>query len=471
MVSITRELAEFVSDLSYGALPLAVVERAKSLVLDSVGIAVRARHDAESTESVLAAVKALGFGHGQATIIGSDDCVSPPAAALINGTLIHSLDFDDTHARGSIHSSAPIVPAALAAAEMVGANGRELLAGIVAGYEVQIRLGLALVPKDHYARGYHPTATCGAFGAAAAAAKIFGLSAAQIADAFGVCLSQTAGTVQFLANGAWTKRFQVGNAAMNGLVAASLAREGFKGAAEAIEGRAGFLRAYAPEPDFSKAVVGLGAHFETLAIAVKPYPCCRYSHAAMDALIALRNENNIGADEIQSVEIGLPQTGWEIIGHPESDKHQPTSIVDGQFSMPFLAAVALLDGGLVWDSYRRHLASAKTLGLCRRVHSVVDPRAAAAFPEQMAAVARVTTSRGRFERFVEVPKGEPENFPTGDEQRAKFEGLAGPYLSPERLTAAYAALMSLNDADCIRAVLRLTHPEVAVSMKVAAAVQ
>ncbi len=459
MTQVTRRLSEFVADISYDGLPAAVAERTKALVMDMVGIAVRARHEAESTPSLLAAVERLGLARGAATVIGDGARFAPPGAALINGALAHSLDFDDTHAPGSIHASAPIVPAALAAAEMTGAGGGDAIAAIVAGYEVQIRLSLALVPKDHYLRGFHPTATCGAFGAAAAAARVFGLTAGEVASAFGICLSQAAGSLQFVANGAWTKRFQVGHAAMNGLIAASLAREGFKGAADAIEGKAGFLRSYAPDPIVDRAVEGLGEVFETLAIAVKPYPCCRYAHAAIDALIALRAAHGIEADEIDAVEIGLPRTGWDIIGDPEDDKRHPKSIVDGQFSMPFVAAVALREGGMAWDDYARHIGDEATLALCQRVSCAVDPRAEAAFPARMSGAARVRTRRGVFESFVEVPRGEPETFPSAGELRAKFDSLVGPYLSPQRIDALAGALMSLDEAPNVGGLLALTRAD------------
>lgn len=468
MSLITRRLSEFVAAVSYDGLPADVAERTKMLIMDLFGIALRARHDAASTPSLLAAVGKLGLGRGSASVIGDEAGFAPPGAALLNGALAHSLDFDDTHARGSIHPSAPIVPAALAAAEMTGAGGRDVIAGVVAGYEVQIRLSLALVPKDHYVRGFHPTSTCGAFGAAAAAARVFGLSAEQTADAFGICLSQAAGTVQFVANGSWTKLFQVGYAAMNGLIAASLAREGFLGAAESIEGKAGFLHTYAPDPLPEIAIEGLGEVYETLAIAVKPYPCCRYGHAAMDALIGLRAANDIEPGEIDSVEIGLPRTGWNIIGDPEEDKHNPKSVVDGQFSMPFLAAVVLRQGGLGWDDFARHLDDAETLALCRRVSCVVDGQVEAEFPAKMSGLARVRTRRGSFEKFVKIAKGEPEDFPTADELRAKFEDLVGPYLSPERIEALAGALLSLDEARDIGGLLRLARADGVPPLKVAA---
>ena len=149
MTGITHELAAFCADLTYDALPSKVIERAKLLILDTAGIIIRARHDAESTPSLMASVKRLGLTDGQCSVFGDNVAYAPPAAALVNGILAHSLDFDDTHAMASLHSSAPIVPAALAAAELSGASGRDFIAACVAGYELQIRLSLALRPSDH----------------------------------------------------------------------------------------------------------------------------------------------------------------------------------------------------------------------------------------------------------------------------------------------------------------------------------
>jgi 2-methylcitrate dehydratase PrpD len=452
-MSETDTLAEFAARMNYSALPAEVAERAKLLMLDTVGIIVRARHDAESTPPMLRAVERMGLAGGDCTVFGDARGYAAPAAALINGALAHSLDFDDTHAAGSIHSSAPIFPAAFAAAEMTGASGRDLIAAVVAGYEVQIRLSLALGPAAHYARGFHPTATCGVFGAAAAAGRIFGLTHQQMVSAFGVALSQAAGSMQFLANGAWTKRSHVGQATQNGLMAAMLAAEGYLGPTGAFEGKAGFLNAYAPAADPSRAVAALGEHWETMRLAVKPYPCCRYAHAAMDAVAALRADHGITLEEVERITIGMPRVGMNIIGEPIEAKRAPANIVDGQFSMPFCAAVALREGRLDWDDYPRHLADADTLALCRRVDCVADADVEAALPANMAGKATITTRRGRFERLVEVPRGEPGNFLTPDEFRAKFRALAAPYLGEE--TEALAdRLLALDTLDDIRALGR-----------------
>src|SRR5688572_33221863 len=213
MAATTRELSEFIAGMSYDALPADVRDRVKALALDTVGIMLRARNDAESTPSMISAAALLGFTGGACTVIGDSAGYTPPGAAMLNGTLAHSLDFDDTHAPGSLHPSAPITPAALAAAEMSACDGRTLIAAIVAGYEFQIRLSLALDPAAHYDRGFHPSATCGAFGAAAAAGRLLGLDAEGHVNAFGIVLSMSAGSMQFLVNGAWTKRSHVGHGA------------------------------------------------------------------------------------------------------------------------------------------------------------------------------------------------------------------------------------------------------------------
>ena len=458
MTGITSRLAEFSADLKFEDIPEEVVTRTRLLILDITGIMVRARHDAESTPSMIGAVQRLGLNQGSSLVLGDPTGYVPSAAALINGTLAHSLDFDDTHAVASLHSSAPIFPAALAAAEMTSASGRDLIAACVAGYEVQVRLSLALNPSDHYDRGFHPTATCGVFGAATAAGCLLGLDAKGIQSAYGIALSQSAGSMQFLADGAWTKRSHVGQAASNGLLCATFAAEGFRGPAEAFEGNWGFLGGYAPNAEPEKAVEALGKKWETLELAVKPYPSCRYTHAPMDGLIALRNEQSLDFAAIESVEVGISATGHKLVGKPEHLKTHPVSTVDGQFSMPFCAAVVLRHGNLLWDDYPVQLKDQETLALCRKVSTNVDVRAEAAFPESMSGAVKVNTVKGSFETFVGLPKGEPGNFMSEEEFRSKFSGLCAPYLEKNRLEQLADSLLTLDGAVNAAEVFSLTRP-------------
>lgn len=463
MAQVTRDLAAYTAGIQFDALPADVKERTRFLVLDLVGNMVRGRHDAESTAPLIAAARALGLGAGSAAVFGDSARFTPAGAALLNGALAHSLDFDDTHAAGTLHPGAPVIPAALAAAEMVRADGRTVLGAIVAGYEVTCRLALALPGGDHYDRGYHPTATCGAFGAAAAAARVFGLTAAQVEDAFGIALSQAAGSLQFLKNGAWTKRFQVGWSAMNGLAAACLAREGFRGAGEALEGKAGFLRAYAPNPNPARALQGLGTEFELMQTAVKPYPSCRYGHASVDAALALRAEHGLKADEIEAVTMGLPNKGMLLVGAPLEYKQNPQNVVDGQFSGPFVVACALARGHFGWDSYA-WLQDADIRGLMKKVTTVEDPEVQKEFPENMAGKLTVKARGQVFERFVQIAKGEPLNFLTEDELRAKFHGLVDAILGAEGAKKLADAVLNLERAADVNGMMRLGAPMMAARL-------
>ncbi len=447
-MNITQDLSRFATGLELADLPPIVVQRTKYLMLDSIGNAIRARWDAESTPALIAAVRAMGLGQGDARVFADADGYSAAGATLINGALAHSLDFDDTHAAAIVHPGAPIIPAALAAAEIVEASGADVIAAIAAGYEVALRLALALPAGAHYDRGFHPTATCGIFGAAAAAARLFRLSPAQLASAFGIALSQTAGSLQFLSNGAWTKRFQVGWAGMAGFAASCLAREGFKGAAQPIEGKHGFLHAYSPAPEPARVLQDLGQVWELMQTGVKPYPSCRWGHAGIDAALALRAEHGLQPDEIEAVTLGLSRAGMLLIGEPAEKKANPENIVDAQFSAPFVLATALSSGAMGWSSYDK-LADPAVRTLMSRIRCENDPDIEAEFPANMSGKLTVRARGSQFVKTVVVPKGEPENFLSEAELTAKFHGLTQPLLGDNAVSDLAGAVLGLDQLDSI----------------------
>jgi 2-methylcitrate dehydratase PrpD len=441
-LGITAELSEFVSRLNIDTTAPEVVSRARLLLLDLIGNIIRG-HETESTPAVLAAIGALGLERGASRIFGGSRSYAPAGAALLQGVLAHSLDFDDTHARATLHPGAPVIPAALAAAEMINASGATLLAAIIAGYEVICRIALALPAGDHYQRGFHPTATCGAFGAAAAAARVFGLDAAGVASALGIALSQSAGSLQFLQNGAWTKRFQVGWSAMAGLAAATLASKGFKGAGDAIEGTHGFLRAYAPAPLPARATQDLGSVYELMATGVKPYPSCRYGHAGIDAALSLRAEHDFQPQEISQVVFGLSKAGMLLVGAPAEKKADPSNIVDGQFSAPFVLSVALSTGAMRWDSYQL-LHDSRIRDLLPKIRCEYDAEIEAEFPANMSGKLAVHARGGIFIKKIIVPRGEPGNFLSVDELSSKFADLAQSALSPPQTAKLAAAILDVD---------------------------
>ncbi len=444
MSGATETLAAFVAGTGYGTIPPAVLDRALMLVLDASASAVRARHNGDSTPALLAGLTDVGMADGRCGLFGDGTRTAPAIAALINGMLVHTLDFDDTHVPSSTHTSAPVIPAALAAAQHVGADGKTLLAGIVAGIEVMTRLGLGMIPPHHYARGYHPTATTGGFGAAAAAARILGLDAAGVANAFGICLSSAAGTLQFHANGAWTKRWQVGQAAANGVTSALMARHDFRGVTEAIEGKHGLIKVYTDDPDEAQLTAGLGERWETTSTSIKLYPACRFAHAAIDAVLELCAEHKLSSGDITGVDVGLSHKALAAVAEPVERKACPQNIVDGQFSVYFLVAAAILDGGIRWDTYERLLGDPEVEDMARRVRPIHDEQVQSDYPKAMTGRVTITLTDGKqLERYVACPKGDPKNFPSVETVKAKARDLVLPILGDDGATAFESAVFNI----------------------------
>jgi 2-methylcitrate dehydratase PrpD len=270
-------------------------------------------------------------------------------------------------------------------------------------------------------------------------------------------LSQAAGSLQFLVNGAWTKRFQVGWAATNGLMAASLVREGFKGAAEALEGKHGFMRAYAPNPRPERAVQDLGTVFELMHTAVKPYPSCRYGHAGIDAALALRAANDIRPQDITAVRLGLPRGGMLLVGQPPEQKADPQNVVDGPFSGPFVISAALATGQMGWDSYGL-LRDPTVRALLPKITCAFDPEIEAEFPTNMSGKLTIEAAGQRYEQKVVVPKGEPSNFLSEAELRAKFAGLTEAVLGAERAARLADAVLGMAATHDVSGLIRLSAP-------------
>ncbi|MGA3036292.1 MAG: MmgE/PrpD family protein [Vulcanimicrobiaceae bacterium] len=421
-VFVTRRLAEYAVNLGFSDIPAATVEKTKQAVLDLLGIAIRASIAGESSDVVRRVVDSLGSA-GKTTGIGIGPRYQPHYAALLNGTFAHTLDFDDTHEGGSIHPGAPLIPAVLAVAEETGAAGAKVIAAIVAGYDATVRIAEAADPAAHYDRGFHPTATCGTFGATAALANVTNSSADVLENAFGINGSQSSGSLQFLENGAWNKRIHTGLTAHNAILALRFAQAGAIGARYALEGRSGFFRGYTDGADVEHVVRTLGERFAVDETAFKPYPSCRYSHAAIDLICEIVAEAKLKPDAVSAIRIGLPRKGMDLIGVPEDAKRSPHSIVDGQFSMFFLAAIALLHGRMTWDDYKL-LGNAEVARTIERIEVSLDPEIDARFPT-MAASVEIDTNGAKIRRINWTPKGEPDKPLTWAEVEAKFLSLAG----------------------------------------------
>jgi 2-methylcitrate dehydratase PrpD len=328
------------------AAPDEVVADAKLRLLDTLAVASAAVHLPIGV-AVRRAAATLGSGN-EAGLVGGGRSTAA-LAALVNGTLAHALDFDDTHAASVMHPSAPAVAVALAMAEATGADGDRLLLGIAAGAELNCRLGL-VAPGAFHDAGQHPTGTLGTISAAMVAAWFLGLDAAGIAAAAGIAGSQASGILEAYADGTWSKTLHPGWAAHAGIVAARLAAAGFSGPATVLEGRYGVFRAHLPGRtafDFAALTEGLGARWHILDSAFKLYPCAHAIHAFIEAAL----DTSVAPDSIAEVLLDIPADFAGQIAEPREAKLAPRSTTHARASVYYAVAAALLDGAVGMQHY------------------------------------------------------------------------------------------------------------------------
>ena len=400
-------LAEFCSTAAFEDLSGDVVAQLRTHLLDHFGLVVGGEAAAESSPSITNGIGAM-TGEGGAIVLPSGRRVVPDHAALLNGAYAHSLDFDDTHRESSLHPGAPVIPAALAVAELEDVSMNRFLTAVSTGFDVACTMGRAVNPDAHYDQGFHIPATGGTFGATAAAGVITGLSAEEFESAFGVNGSQAAGSLQFLDNGAWNKRLHPGLAASRGVTAVSLAANGFRGASNPIAGDYGFFHGYTSDPNFA-AFDDLGERRAVIETAIKPYPCCRYMHSAIDGLLELSEEIDPGV--VDTVRIELPRAGVTLTGEPIDRKRRPGNFVDCQFSMPFAASLALTEGDAGLRAFldaQDRLDDSDLQRLMDSIDVTTSEAVQELFPEQWAAHIVIETADGTLDRFVETAGGEPE---------------------------------------------------------------
>ncbi|MCK5515537.1 MAG: MmgE/PrpD family protein [Desulfobulbaceae bacterium] len=444
-MELTREIARLCYDLSFDDLDPDVIDRVKYLLLDYLGVAIRGA-GTESSEPVHSFLAKRQGSVRDVPVIATDLRVDAPYAALALGTAAHSLELDDVVNAASLHPAVSVMSAALTAGYTVGCSGRELIEGIVAGYEIMVKLGVALGPAAHYARGFHPTGTCGTLGAAVAAAKILGLDQYGMINAMGIAGSQAAGSMEFLADGAFTKRFHGGWSAHSGLVAALLAGEGFSGPATIIEGKFGFLHAYSPVSDAAKVLDGWGTPYEIMNTSIKPHACCRYKQGAIDCILKIVNDNALSPEDIAEVEISILKAGFALVVEPRELKLDPKSIVDAQFSMPFGAAVAIIKKNAFLDQYcMENINSDDVKKMMPLIHCTEDPDIEKDFPRKWPAKVTITTKDAQIHfAQVEYPKGDPENPLSWDEIIQKHTLLTAPVFSEDKCTAIVSSVRNLE---------------------------
>jgi 2-methylcitrate dehydratase PrpD len=449
---ISHRLARFSTALQLQDIPVSVRERARHLILDAVGIAYASQgYPFESVS--LRALQAFGVGAG--CVIGHGRILGMRDAALMNGILIHGLDYDDTHSRGVIHATTSIFPCAFAVADNDKSDGADLLTAYIVGMEVATRVG-AVAQGSFHQVGFHPTGLAGAFGCTLAAAKLRGLDLGQATMAQGIALSMASGSLEFLEDGAWTKRMHPGWAAVAGITAATFAEHGFTGPRRAYEGRFGLYASHLGEhlaqADLALATEALGERWQIDEVAIKPIPACHFTHAPADAAMALHRElsglaetsRDNPAAMIARVRVLVPEQVINIVCEPVANKRRPANSYDAQFSIPYIVATALLRGRFTLDELEDGaLADEQVLALAARVVYEADP--ASTFPRHYSGEVIVELANGQVLRHREaVNRGNTDRPLTNEEIVAKFTDNACRTLSPKHADRVRQAILELE---------------------------
>jgi 2-methylcitrate dehydratase PrpD len=462
-MTASERLARFVHELDLAAIPLAAREHAKLCLMDTLGIAFAATK--EPAAIAAATVARRTSGAPESTLLVHGDRVPAPMAALANGTAAFSHNFTDTTLSCVIHGGPVAVPAALAAGEMMTASGAEVLTAIVAGYEVMTRVGNAInsgpARMAHHKKGYHPTATCGVFGAAAIAAKLTGLSVEGTVAALGIAGSFASGLSESLTDGSDVWRAHGGIAAHNGVLAALLARAGLTGPRGVLDGKKGFCTAFTEDGryDAGALVEGLGERWLVQDAAFKLHNTAHVWALPLDALTAIRAAHPFSVADVERMEVTFPQNWTAIMDDASGATYAPVNYAQATNNLRFCLALGLHERRVyVGEFDEAHLRNPAILETARRVVPRPDATLGHIFettdraPTHLEVVLR---SGARHVLDVDYPLGSPKNPATRAELEVKFDALAAPIFPAGRLARIKAALFTLENAPSIRDFARL----------------
>jgi 2-methylcitrate dehydratase PrpD len=416
--TVSSAYARFIAGLRYEDIPAAVANRTRELVLDLVGVSLAGYKLTAFPRYAIDFCTAME-GVAEASVIQSPRKLPAANAAFANAACGHALDMDDGHRYAALHPGTVVIPAAIAAAEHVGVSSRELIAGIVCGYEVMIRVGMAINPSS-LGRGFHSTGTAGPFGACAAVARILGLDHDEIVGAFGMAGLQGSGLLQVNHDegpGGEAKALNAARAAMAGYVACALAQKGARGPAMIFEGKDGFLQAFADKTKPELLTAGLGERFETVNSYVKFYASGRHSHACIDAALEAFAAAEIGIDDIASIDVETYATAIRFTGI--TDVRSPAA---ARFSIAYSIALALATGDAGPNAFTQaNVDDPRIQALAASTRVATNERWEAAYPSQRGATVRIRDRAGR-ECVAEagLAKGEPERPATRSDILSKF---------------------------------------------------
>lgn len=443
--NISEALASFSRTATFASIPPAVVDYALLCIADSVGIAF-ASQQFSFAESGIGAMKALGSS-GICSVIGGNQLLTSRDAAFLNGLLVHGLDYDDTHSESIIHCSASALPMVLAQGYTHHASGQAALTAYVIAVETSARLG-QIADGMFQKKGFHPTGLVSIFGCTLGASMLAQLTESQTVHAQGVALSMAAGSMQFLEDGAWTKRMHPGASASSAIMASALAANGFKGPGNAYEGRYGLYPLYlsGQDVDVARVTDTLGKDWELLNVAIKPYPVCHFSHACMDSVIILMREHQLSLSDIDEITAFLHENQFDVVCRPSQAKTAPKSDYDAKFSLQFCVAAAAARGefGLA-ELERQALEKEEILALARRVS--FEHWESSRFPEFFSGGIRIKTKSGLVvEHYETVNRGATGRALDVNAVRQKFNANMLTSTTQSRADEVWNEIMALPNA-------------------------
>ena len=442
----TRTLARYALDLDFVKLPAEVIQQAKVVFFDTVSILLAA----STRPAVHVALRAMPpSGRGPCTIVGHGRGASPELAAFINGIGGHDTELDDSHSPSRTHAAAVIVPTALAAAEAKGkCSGADLLAAIIAAYDVQARVSKAIGVQSQFDRGFHPSAVCGSIGSAVCAGRILGLKPAAMEFCIGLAASQSSGLMTFEDDEShMLKSFHTGIAARNGMTAALLAAHGYAAAPDALSGPHNLLAPFGGDTaNFALLTEELGQRFEICGTSIKRHACCGQTHSSVDTLLSLITEHAIDWREIERIDVELA--------------HKAVPIVDANplwtHNIQYVLALAAHEGYIAMQHFAPEWTARHDIAeLARKVHVKGSDRLQQRFPVKKAAVVTITTAKDKFTGELDSPVGNPAAPLAPADLRAKFMSLATAVLDTAGAEALWTALTSIEQAHDLSGVLPL----------------
>jgi 2-methylcitrate dehydratase PrpD len=446
---IAEILAEFLVSQKYEGLPKEPIEKAKQYVLDVIGCIVGASQE-QQARTLIEVMKSEG-GNPHSSVFGHGFKTSVMNAAMANGTLGHTFDFDDDHREGTMHPSVAVFPAVFALGEKRGVHGKDFLRAFILGLEVMIRLGESLLGKSYY-QGFHPTGTCGVFGAAAGCAALMGLDAKRAKYALGIAGSFSAGTQECTGEGAWQKPLQAGHPAMGGVLAASLAEKAYIGSGTVLDGPSGLIKAlsFKDQYDYSRITETLGEKWEMTDTSIKVHACCRFSGPVADCALDLYRQG-VRAKDVKKITAKVGDFTVRMLCHPIERKTKPITHVDAQFSLPWAIAVAICKNRTGIGEFRGEtLHDPEVLALAEKVAWEVDPAAEAMYPKAYPATLIAELKDGRvFQAHVDFPKGDPENPATQEEILNKFHLLTEKFFDQKKREKIIATVDRLEKISSI----------------------